>query len=87
MYRIARPRHRPPELVDRLLDPVPNSPALHVTKGQQRVGTVGRVKGSAAAVPGDRRMGRAVDVEVGEHRSFLQIGSGLAPLMTFVQSP
>ena len=29
--------------IDRALDPVPDGPALHVTKGQQCVGAVGRV--------------------------------------------
>ena len=68
MHSFALTRRRPPQLVDRALNAMPDGPPLHIAKGQQRVGAVGRVKGSAAAVPGDRRMGRAVYIEVGGHR-------------------
>jgi hypothetical protein len=43
MHRIARPRHRPSQIVDRALDPVPDGSALHITGDHQLVRALGGV--------------------------------------------
>ena len=41
MHSLTVARRRPPQLIDRALDPVPDGPALHVAGGHQLVRALG----------------------------------------------
>ena len=73
MHSLTLARRRPLQFIDRALNPVPNSAAIHVIFGHQLISTLGGVYSGFFAIRLDRGLGSTINLKVGEHRS-------LAPL-------